>query len=170
MKYKLKHLILSLGLFLAVSPVLSARDLPVTTIGGRECYVYEVKKGVNIYDVAKELKISTGVITGLNPSAADGLRPGMHLYFPKYVLDGGPQVTGTDNVTEPDNVRNVVTTETDESTSELPTVVDMIPLQPAKKTVSADKKEVDRDLPATYTVKKGESLYGISHKFGLTVE
>ena len=161
MKNKLKYLILSLGLFLAVAPAIVSRDLPVTTIGGRECYVYEVKKGVNIYDVAKELKISTGVITGLNPSAADGLRPGMHLYFPKYVLDGGPQKSKP--------TQNVSTVSEPEKTAE---VIPATPLQPAKKVETAQPvaQEPAKDLPATYTVKKGESLYGISHKFGLTVE
>ena len=46
MKNKLKYLILSLGLFLAVAPAIVSRDLPVTTIGGRESYFYDVKKGV----------------------------------------------------------------------------------------------------------------------------
>ncbi len=158
MKYLLKYWAVSLIMVLGCWSVVTARDLPVTVIGDRECYVYDVKKGDNIYDVARELNVSTTTIIKLNPSAADGLRAGMRLYFPKDVLDDKSTID--------------VEVATGQSKSKKVTTEPVATPRPIVKEVVENKisDEIPDDLPATYTVKKGESLYGISHRFGLTVE
>lgn len=159
MKYRLKYLTILLIATLGCWFTTVARDLPVTTIGDKACYVYDVKKGENIYAVARDLKISTRDIIKLNPSAADGLRPGMRLYFPKEILDGE---NTTDNTTSTISGTAAVVTKPVERV----TTVTPVNEQAVDKVNDAGKEL----LPATYTVKKGESLYGISRRFGLTVE
>ena len=57
-------------------------DLPTAKINGREMYYYEVSRGESIYGVAHKLGIDREELLKFNPSAADGLKPRMRLYFP----------------------------------------------------------------------------------------
>ena len=123
---------------------LVARDLPVTTVGGRECYIYDVKKGENIYDVSRELGLPTVEITRYNPSAADGLRTGMRLYIPTSLVNKKSGVTASPAATPEVTV-------------------------PAARAEAAPAANAANGAE-TYTVKRGESLYGISHKFNITME
>lgn len=123
---------------------LIARDLPVTTVGGRECYIYDVKKGENIYDVSRELGLPTVEITRYNPSAADGLRTGMRLYIPTSLVNKKSGVTTSRTSTPPVTV-------------------------PAARTEATNPATATHGVE-TYTVKRGESLYGISHKFNISME
>lgn len=137
------------------------RDLPVASIGGRDCYVYEVSKGENIYDVSREVGLPTVEITRYNPSAADGLRTGMKLYLPVTLVDKGkvkPAVAAGDGA----SVVNVDTGDAGLNVSEV-----SVP-----STVVAPVAGVDAGdgSATTYTVKRGESLYGISRKFDITME
>lgn len=88
----------SLLAVLAVIITISAwgRDIERVTIAGTECLRCEVQRGENIYTLAREFGVSTTVITRFNPTAADGLRPGMRIYIPVKEL---PESTG-DNETQ----------------------------------------------------------------------
>ncbi len=57
-------------------------ELPVTTVKGVKCYYYEVQPKESIYQVTNRLGVTREQITAYNPSAADGLKPKMRLYFP----------------------------------------------------------------------------------------
>ncbi len=57
-------------------------DLPTAKINGREMYYYEVSRGESIYGVAHKLGVDREELLRFNPSAADGLKPRMRLYFP----------------------------------------------------------------------------------------
>ena len=57
-------------------------ELPVTTVKGVKCYYYEVQPKESIYQVSHKLGVTREQITEHNPSAADGLKPRMRLYFP----------------------------------------------------------------------------------------
>lgn len=57
-------------------------DLPTAKINGREMYYYEVSRGESIYGVAHKLGVDREELLKFNPSAADGLKPRMRLYFP----------------------------------------------------------------------------------------
>lgn len=141
---------LTIALIIGVLTPLAAfsRDnLRVTTVGDRQCYIYDVKKGESIYDVSRELGIPPVEITRYNPTAADGLRTGMRLYIPCAIVDKGhPRALGS-------NTGSVVTTQ--------PVV-----------TVPAARNDNNDNVTdnTTYTVKRGESLYGISHKHGMTTD
>lgn len=125
----------------------SRDNLRVTTVGDRECYIYDVKKGESIYDVSRELGIPPVEITRYNPTAADGLRTGMRLYIPCAIVDKGHPRTLESNTGATVTTQPVVT-------------------------VPATKNDSNGNVPdnTTYTVKRGESLYGISHKHGMTTD
>ncbi len=84
-----KYIFITLIIGLLTSLTAVSRDLRVTTVGDRECYIYDVKKGESIYDVSRELGIPPVEITRYNPTAADGLRAGMRLYIPCAIIDKG---------------------------------------------------------------------------------
>ena len=69
-------------------------NLPKTTVAGHEFYYYETRAGESIYDIAAKLGVTKDDIIKNNPDAADGIDPGMRLYFP---VDGktvaAPQAT-----------------------------------------------------------------------------
>ena len=74
------------ALMLAAWPLAPAAqqtdNLPTAKINGREMYYYEVSRGESIYGVAHKLGIDREELLRYNPSAADGLKPRMRLYFP----------------------------------------------------------------------------------------
>lgn len=68
------------------------RDLPVTQVGGKDCYYYEVKPKETVYSLCKRFGVTREEFIEFNPSAADGLKAGQMLYFPvdKTVSTGRP--------------------------------------------------------------------------------
>ncbi len=57
-------------------------DLPFITVKGEKCYYYDVLPKESIYQVANKLGITRDRLVQFNPSAADGLKPRMRLFFP----------------------------------------------------------------------------------------
>ena len=57
-------------------------DLPKTQVKGRSCYYYDVQPRESIYGVSEKLGVTREAILRHNPSAADGLKPKMRLFFP----------------------------------------------------------------------------------------
>lgn len=146
-----KYLAITLIIGILAPFTATARNLEVTTVGDRECYIYNVQKGESIYDVSRELGIPPVEITRYNPTAADGLRTGMRLYIPCAIVDKGrPRALNG-------NTSPVVSTHP------------AVSVPPAKKNEDeAAPQQSGGNM--TYTVKRGESLYGISHKHGMTTE
>ncbi len=71
-------------------PVTSAEvsDLPLISVKGEKCYYYDVQSKETIYQVAQKLGVSRERIIEFNPSAADGLKPKMRLFFPMKAFSG----------------------------------------------------------------------------------
>lgn len=113
-------------------------DLPTARINGVECYVYTVKPKQTIFGLTKELNLTRAQIVKYNPQVADGLLAGQVLYFPKTVLDGGVSDTSADRITE----------------------------APGNSSV-ADRTRVT-SRTATHHVARGETIYGISRRYGIT--
>ncbi len=57
-------------------------DLPVTKVGGRDCYYYEVQPKETVYSLCRRFGVSRDELLEHNPDAADGLKAGQRLYFP----------------------------------------------------------------------------------------
>ncbi len=69
---------------LAVSPTVtgSVTDLPVTSVNGKQYHYYDVQNRESIYTLSEKLGVTRDDILEYNPSAVDGLKPKMRLYFP----------------------------------------------------------------------------------------
>ena len=67
---------------LAAATAIYALDLPTRTVNGRQCYYYKVKAKETVYGLSKRFGLSREEIVEHNPSAADGVKKGMILYFP----------------------------------------------------------------------------------------
>ncbi|MDE6628209.1 MAG: LysM peptidoglycan-binding domain-containing protein [Muribaculaceae bacterium] len=112
-------------MFAAADLLAAVTDLPVTTVGGRKCYYYDVQPKESIYQVAQKLGVSRDDILQGNPSAADGLKPRMRLFFD--VDDFADMAPGT------------------------------------RQAIYVAAAGVTR-----HTVLKGETLYGIARKYGMS--
>lgn len=150
----IKHIFITLVIGMFAGMTAMSHNLPVKTVGNRECYVYEVKKGENIYDVSRSMGVPTVEITRYNPSAADGLRAGMHLYIPVAIVDSR---NANNNRTD----RSSRTTSDNEATVTVPAT---------RTSTPAGSPAADDNDATTYTVKKNESLYGISNKLNIPMD
>ena len=79
---KLKYIFAVAAIALGVFSSDAQTGLPQTTIGGNQYYYYETQSGESIYDIAARLGVTKDDIIKNNPDAADGIVPGMRLYFP----------------------------------------------------------------------------------------
>jgi|GEM_PF-264616 len=113
------------GTVLCASVFAAVTDLPVTTVGGVKCYYYDVQPKESIYQVGQKLGLSRDLISEYNPSASDGLKPRMRLYFPVTAFS----------------------------------VEDGVPTSASAAVASGS---------STHVVKKGETIYGIARKYGMT--
>ncbi len=111
---------------------MSAHDLPVKSIKGKDYYCYTVERGETVLSVASKMGVTRDELIKHNPSAADGLRQGAVLYLP--VEDAA---AATD-----------------------------------KSAVEQHKAESNSDATSgstfSYKVQRGETLFGISHRFGVS--
>ena len=78
----LKYIFAVAAIALGVFSSDAQTGLPQTTIGGNKYYYYETQSGESIYDIAARLGVTKDDIIKNNPDAADGIVPGMRLYFP----------------------------------------------------------------------------------------
>ena len=99
---KLKYIFAVAAIALGVFSSDAQTGLPQTTIGGNKYYYYETQSGESIYDIAARLGVTKDDIIKNNPDAADGIVPGMRLYFP---VDGKAAPAP---VTSPSNKIHVV--------------------------------------------------------------
>ncbi len=76
----------------ALAASAQVQTLPTMGVAGRVLRYYDVRTGDSVYSVARDLGITADQIIANNPSAADGLTPGMRLYFPES-LSGGADAT-----------------------------------------------------------------------------
>lgn len=102
MKQQLRRIALSTALW-AIIPTAFALDLPVKRINGKEYYQYAVKRNESLLDIASKFGLTRDEILRFNPSAVDGLRSGMSLYFPvnefasKFKTDNTKSATSESN-------------------------------------------------------------------------
>lgn len=123
---------------LAVASQAGAIELPKKKINGRSYYYYMVQPKETIYSLCQRLGLTKDEIIRYNPTVADGLRAYQTLYFPESVYINK----------EADNhaaaTGNTAAAET------------------------ATQGQASSLLPATYTVKRGDTIYSLCKRFGIT--
>ncbi len=129
---------------LAMMLPLGAIELPVTTIGGTECYYYTVKPKETVFTICRELGITRSELVKFNPAVSDGLRAGQTLYFPVDQLPGAERLAAAGKTGVPAQAPSVAPN----------------PEAPMPKAEKA----------RTHLVEKGETIYGITNRYGITEE
>ncbi len=94
-------LTLAITLVCAICATAQVQTLPTMKVAGRVLRYYDVKRGDNIYTVAERLGLSRDEIVDNNPSAADGLTPGMRLYFPGDMTSSLPAAPAPGSTSQP---------------------------------------------------------------------
>ena len=94
-------LTLAITLVCAICATAQVQTLPTMKVAGRVLRYYDVKRGDNIYTVAEKLGLSRDEIVDNNPSAADGLTPGMRLYFPGDITSSLPAAPAPGSTSQP---------------------------------------------------------------------
>lgn len=120
-----------------------AIELPVTNVGGTECYYYNVKSKETIFSICRQLGITRSELVKYNPAVSDGLRAGQTLYFPV------------------DKLKNVSRQQNQTASA---------PSQPAAAVTATAAQPGSVKKARTHLVKKGETIYGITHQYGITEE
>lgn len=124
---------------------LNAQDvdkLPTTEILGQKYYIYETQKGESLYGIAYKFGWDIEELARLNPESTSSLRKGRRLYYPLREAD----LTVNQEVEE----------------SEIPS---------PEETIS-EEEVLNSSTPQIFThkVKKGESVYGISRQYGISLD
>ena len=193
-RVKVSVLALVAGISISLAAV---NELPVTTARGVKCYYYDVQPKESIYQLTSKLGVSREQIVRLNPSAADGLKPRMRLYFPvsefesaagnrhavyaaaagvtKHVVKKGETIYGIARQygMSPDYLAELNPNVADglKTGDELRIVADAeLPGNPQAGSARADKLQPDADGYVRYTIKNGTTLYAIANGHGVTLE
>lgn len=168
----------------------AVKDLPVRSVNGHLYHYYQVPERESVYSVCYKLNVSKEELLKFNPSAADGIKPGMTLYFPyaddptiepsrpaqtiSHKVEYGETIFGLAHkygITEEElkaqnpSVRNGLKAG-QVLTISTPEVKGEAPVpQPGQ---TAPQPEPQKTEMTGYVVKKNESLYSIAHNFGIT--
>ncbi len=167
MKINFRNIFAALALTLS-SIAGYAVDLPTTTVAGQKCYYYDVKPKETIYTIVNQLGISRSEIIRYNPAVVDGIRPGTRLYFPVSDFDG-KLTPATDSEEKPPAVAETAAqaTSVEKPVKETP-AIDVAADDTANDVAPVAQEELTSTV--AHKVKRGESLYGISRNYGLTME
>lgn len=159
----IRNIFAAIAIAMASSSVY-AIELPTTNVAGVPCYYYDVQPKETIYSVAEALGITRTDIIKFNPAVADGLRPGTRLYFPVSTLSKSASITAIKE-SEPAEQTPVAETIAEEPVSAYTDTADASPTEDVYNEDSADGQST-----VTHTVRRGESIYGISRKYGVPME
>lgn len=137
---------IAIGLTSLASPV---TELPSKVINGKKYYCYKVVKKETLYSLSRKLGLTQEQIIFYNPTVYDGLKANDILYFPAEDFSDGESVS-----TSGTSADDKSTTQTDGK----------------KATANGNDKPTQKPHTTTHDVAKGETIYGISHRYGITTE
>lgn len=123
-------------------------ELPAKVINGKRYYCYKVVKKETLYSLSRKLGLTQEQIIFYNPTVYDGLKANDVLYFPADDFSDDTTVSPA-----------VATTTTTRPTTPSESKQDKTT---ARQTASHGTK--------THDVVKGETIYGISHRYGITTD
>lgn len=121
-------------------------ELPAKTINGKRYYCYKVVKKETLYSLSRKLGLTQEQIIFYNPTVYDGLKANDVLYFP------------ADDFAEEDKPSAA------KQTSAVSTAGN------TQTSSSANDNKNSYHGTRTHDVVKGETIYGISHRYGITTE
>lgn len=82
MNKRIKHIILLIVVFTAISSYAQTDSLEVHSIKGKDYYIHIVEKGESLYAIHKKYNVPQDVLKKENPSVLDGLSIGEKIFVP----------------------------------------------------------------------------------------
>ncbi len=165
---------------LSVSALASPK-LPVVEILGKNYYVYVIKKGDSLFGISREYGWNYDQLQKLNPKAVSPLPKGMKVYYPANDTkqDKIEVISSVDDVAQPLShiIKRGETVYAISRMYGIP-VEKIYELNPGSKSgikegevlLLADNKYTDsQDNAEYYTIKKGDTLYGVAKSHFTTV-
>ncbi len=155
-------------------------DLSVVEILGKNYYVYEMKRDDSLFGVARERGWDYEQLQALNPKAISPIQKGLKIYYP---VDASKGKSGKESVVpsnyKPEPVKHVV--KRGESVYAISQMYE-IPVETIYSLNPKSKNGIkigetlilqkNNDLDANqeyYTIRKGDTLYGVAKEFQTTV-
>lgn len=127
---------------------------------------YIVKKGDNLYDIAKKYNTSVSVIKSLNNLTSDSLSIGQNLKIPSNTTNNSNNNSQTYTVKKGDSLYSIAS-KYNTTVSELKSLNNLTSNNLSiGKVLKIPSKS---SSSTTYTVKSGDNLYSIANKFNTTV-
>ncbi len=184
-------------IFCASSVFGAQLKLPVKTIGGESFYYYKVKKNESVYAVAQKLNISKDDIIKYNPSASEGFVKNQILFFPVAAYGGTATPTTKQASTSRygGNETIIHTVKSGETVYGISKAygISQEKLIEANPSINVNMRAGDEIVipvkqgvytaPAAtataatgskyvtyHTIKRGETLYSVAHKYNTTIE
>lgn len=149
----------------------SVADAILDYIGANDLDYYEVKKGDTLYGIASKFSTTVDEIKKLNNLTSSSLSIGQKLKIPEYVEEPNTNVSSDSyyTVQKGDSLYAIANkfNTTVEKLKEMNNLSSNILSIGQKLKVSSTLSNTNTD---TYTVQKGDTLYGIASKFGTTVD
>ncbi len=179
---------------LCASAVFAAQlNLPVKTIGGESFYYYKVKKNESIYAVAQKLNIPKDDIIKYNPSASEGFVKKQVLFFPVAAYKGSGKPAQNAETNRYGGTETVIHTvksgetvygiskaygitqerliEANPSINVSMKAGDEIVIPSKSNAATKTRPQATGSKYVTFhTIKRGETLYSVAHKYNTTIE
>lgn len=169
------------ALLALAAATVSAIDLPVTSVNGKDYYYYDVQPQETLFSLSQRLGISREQIVEYNPGVDAGLKAYTRLYFP--VESGVSAISAGDRVTTSHKVGKGETLYGISKKYGI-SVDRLIASNPSARdgVKQGDILVIDQDNPVTeqpvaapsnggtHTIAAGETLYRIAVNNGMTVE
>lgn len=158
------------GLFFGVptakAQVQIERSSEIVKVGGKEYYMHHVKSGQTLWGISQVYQVSVEEIERLNPELKDGLKTGFVIGIPVR-LDNEPKVEEADApkvpVPNPQVENKEEPAQKIEELSEIDK--DYVKIECSKEITKIGGKQY-----YLHYVKSGQSLYGISKAYQVTIE
>lgn len=165
---------------------LSVTELPIREINGKRYYYYQTKGKETLYSLSHKLDLTQDEIISFNPTVYDGVRPNSVLYFPVEAFQSKETTSTGKNSQTPSPTKASSPSKAPKasgtiSVDELGKANGQLQPAPLKTEVigSDDNGNVEsRIIPQVFyqdgakkhRVLKGETLYGISKRYGITTD
>lgn len=155
-------------------------SLPIVELLGNNYYVYKARKGDSLFGIARMFGWDDKRLQELNPSAISPLKKGMKIYYPAEVLKKTEVFVRTEYPDAGELLHTVKRGETVYAISNMYGVpVDIIyRLNPDSRNgikageslmIRPEDTPEGKDRSLFYTVRSGDTLYGLSKDYGVSV-
>ncbi len=177
------------SIFILIGTSIFAQEVKKSTeievIQGKKYYIHTVEKGQTLYSIAKAYEVSVDAIAYENPDVFNGIKPDQKLKIPvlatpyktkEHTVQKGETLYGIAKKYSA-TVEEIVQLNPEVSKGINPGQVIQVPVRDIasaeyKTEKPAEKKQpsVQQEISVSHEVVKGETVYGITKKYNISIE